>query len=149
MIFQSRVISGLLFFVAVFICSPIAALYGLAGAILSGALALKLSAPVIDISVGLFSFNAVLCAIAFAGDQTKDGIWVLISVLLSFAISLLLFKYNITQLTFPFVLASFLTLLLRKQLSKSILKKQLTKVFEVNKKTTVNNARKTIKKWQD
>ena len=112
-IFQDNLVAGLLFFIAVFISSPISALYGLAGAILSAIIAFKFSAPVNDISVGLFSYNAVLSAIVFAGNQVKDGIWVFLSVLLSLAISLLMANYDIIQLTFPFVLASSVTLFLK------------------------------------
>lgn len=86
-IFQGSLVSGMLFFIAVFISSPISALYGLAGAMLSAVIAFNLSAPASDISLGLFSYNAVLCAIVFAGNQIKDGFWVLIAVLLSLAIS--------------------------------------------------------------
>lgn len=123
-IFQDNLVSGLLFFIAVFISSPISALYGLAGAMLSAIIAFKLSAPVNDISMGLFSFNAVLCAIVFAGNQIKDGIWMLISVLLSLAISLLMSKFNIAQLTFPFVFASCVTLFLKNK--SCLIKKQVT-----------------------
>ena len=124
-IFQGSLVSGMLFFIAVFISSPISALYGLAGAMLSAIIAFNLSAPASDISLGLFSYNAVLCAIVFAGNQIKDGFWVLIAVLLSLAISFLMLKFNITQLTFPFVLASCITLLFRKYLGKSIQKETI------------------------
>lgn len=116
-IFQDNLISGILFFIAVFISSPISALYGLAGATLSAIIAFKLSAPINDISIGLFSYNAVLCAIVFSGTQIKNGFWVLIAVLLSLAISLIMLKFNITQLTFPFVLASCITLFLKVNLT--------------------------------
>lgn len=62
-IFQGSVLSGVLFFVAVFISSPLAALYGLAGSILAAILSLHFSVPVVDLHIGLFSYNAVLCAI--------------------------------------------------------------------------------------
>ena len=124
-IFQGSLVSGMLFFIAVFISSPISALYGLAGAMLSAVIAFNLSAPASDISLGLFSYNAVLCAIMFAGNQIKDGFWVLIAVLLSLAISFLMLKFNIIQLTFPFVLASCITLLFRKYLGKSIQKETI------------------------
>lgn len=112
-IFQDNLVAGLLFFIAVFISSPISALYGFAGAILSAIIALRFSVPINDISIGLFSYNAVLCAIVFSGNQIKDGIWVLLSVLLSLLISLLMVKFNFIQLTFPFVLASCFTLFLK------------------------------------
>lgn len=114
-IFQDNLISGVLFFTAVFISSPISALYGFIGAVLSAFIAFSISAPVADISIGLFSFNAVLCAIVFAGHQIKDSIWAFIAILLSLVISLLMLKFNFTQLTFPFVLASCVTLFIKKK----------------------------------
>lgn len=113
-IFQDNLVSGFLFFIAVFISSPISALYGFAGAILSAIIAFNLSVPIHDISMGLFSYNAVLCAIVFAGNQIKDGFWVLLSVFLSLFLSILMVKFNFIQLTFPFVLASCVTLLFKK-----------------------------------
>lgn len=113
-IFQDNLVSGFLFFIAVFISSPISALYGFAGAILSAIIAFNLSVPIHDISMGLFSYNAVLCAIVFSGNQIKDGFWVLLSVFLSLFLSILMVKFNFIQLTFPFVLASCVTLLFKK-----------------------------------
>lgn len=112
-IFQENLISGAIFFMAVFVSSPISALYGLAGAVLSAILANQFSLPTESIALGLFSYNAVLCAIVFAGNLLKDGIWVLISILLSLAISLIMMKFEVIQLTFPFVLSSCVTLLLK------------------------------------
>lgn len=115
-IFQDKFLSGLLFFIAVFISSPIAALYGLAAAIVSAILAFHLSVPMTDINLGLYGFNAVLCAIVFAGPKLKDGFWVLISILFALAITLLMLKTGIPKLTFPFVLATWITLLLKNKL---------------------------------
>jgi len=117
-IFQNKLVSGLLFFVAVFISSPIAALYGLAGAIVSDIIAFEFSAPIDNINLGLYGFNAVLCAIVFAGNQVKDGIWAFLSVVLSLGISLLMIKFGLTQLTFPFVFATWITLFLKNRLQK-------------------------------
>lgn len=114
MIFQDKLLSGLLFFLAVFISSPIAALYGLVAAIVSALLAFYLSVPLTEIYLGLYGFNAVLCAIVFAGPKVKDGLWVLISIILALVISLLIDKTGIPKLTFPFVLATWITLLLKK-----------------------------------
>ncbi|MNU83698.1 Urea transporter [compost metagenome] len=112
-IFQGSLFASLAFFIGVYIHSPISALYGLAGALLAGVLSFWFSAPVGEIGMGLFSYNAVLCAIVFAGDQVKDGVWVLISVALSVAIGLTMYHYKLIQLTFPFVAASCITLVLR------------------------------------
>lgn len=115
-IFQDNNISGMLFFLAVFISSPISALYGLAGATLSAILASYFSMPLEAIGLGLFSFNAVLCAIVFAGSRIEDGIWVFISVLLSLGISIFMLQNNLYQLTFPFVAASVVTLAVKTKL---------------------------------
>ncbi len=119
-IFQSSLLAGVLFFIAVFISSPIAALYGLAAAIISAVLAFYFSVPMTDINLGLYGFNAVLCAIVFAGPKVKDGLWVLISILLALAISLLMLKTGIPKLTFPFVLATWITLVVKNKVDFKI-----------------------------
>lgn len=112
-IFQNNMLSGLLFFVAVFISSPIAALYGLAGAIFSATLAVYFSAQAEAINLGLLSYNAVLCAIVFSGHKIIDGIWALAAVLVALFISMLMTKFNLMELTFPFVIATMTTLQLK------------------------------------
>ncbi len=112
-IFQGGIVSGLLFLVAVFINSPLAAFYGLAGAVVAAILAAMFSAPVADVGMGLFSYNAVLCAIVFAEDKLKGVIWGLISVVLSVLIALAMFRYQLVQLTFPFVAATCISLIFK------------------------------------
>lgn len=116
--FQNNLVSGLLFFLALFISSPIAALYGLAAAIISAIIAFVFSAPIDDINLGLYGFNAVLCAIVFGGDKVRDGIWVLVAVVIALGVSLLLIHLNIPQLTFPFVLATWITLFLKGKMDR-------------------------------
>jgi len=113
-IFQDQLLCGLIFFIAVYISSPVAALYGLAGSLVGGLLAWCFSMPLQDISIGVFSFNAVLCSIALAGKTVRAGAWALLSVLLSVAISLLMYHYYIIPLTFPFVAATCITSVLKK-----------------------------------
>lgn len=116
-IFQGSFFAGVIFMIAVFINNPIAALYGLAGSILGSWIAAFYAAPITEIHIGLFSFNAVLCAIAFAGPKRKDGILVLIACVLSILIDIYMVRGNWTVLnqaggvlTFPFVAATWLTL---------------------------------------
>ncbi|NLN96682.1 MAG: urea transporter [Bacteroidales bacterium] len=115
-IFQNKAVSGILFFIAVLIHSPIAALYGLAAAIFSGIISLNFNIPVENISEGLLSFNAVLTAIAFAGNKLKDAVWISVAVLLSLVISLYMMQNGYIQLTFPFVAASVITLAIKRLL---------------------------------
>lgn len=115
-IFQDKFIIGIIFFVAVFISSPIAALYGMAASVLSAVAATYLQIPIETIGMGALSFNAVLCAIVFAGEEVKDGLFALISILISLAVSLLFLKYELPQLTFPFVVGAFTMLLIKQRL---------------------------------
>lgn len=112
-IFQSSAIAGLLFFCAIFIHTPIAALYGLAASVIAAMLSSAFTSQYEAIQLGLFSFNAVLCAIVFVGNKISDGLWVLCSVILATTFSLLMSKFAFMQLTFPFVISAFITLQLR------------------------------------
>lgn len=119
-IFQGSIWAGILFFIGVYVSSPIAALYGLMGSALSAAISFHVHEPVTQISMGLFSFNAVLCAITFAGNKKIDGILVFISVVVCVIINIALVNSNIAILqtaggcfTFPFVLATCLILPLK------------------------------------
>lgn len=67
---------------------------------------------------------AVLCAIVFAGDKVRDGIWVLVAVVFALGVSLLMIHLNIPQLTFPFVLATWITLFLKGKMDRAKGKKR-------------------------
>ncbi|HCN51858.1 MAG TPA: urea transporter [Chryseobacterium sp.] len=118
-IFQGGVLSGIIFFLAVFISSPVAALYGLAASILGAGLSQWNGEPVKEIHMGLFGFNAVLSAIVFSGVKKTDGLWVLIAVLITIAIDDLLIDNHCLDavggvFTFPFVAGTWITLLIQK-----------------------------------
>lgn len=112
-IFQSSAIAGSLFFVAVFVSSPIDALYGLTAAVLAAVISFWQLAPASDIALGLFSYNAVLCAIVFAGNKPLDGLWSLFAVVVSVLFSFTLSNFQIIPLTFPFVAGVWCTLALK------------------------------------
>lgn len=116
-IFQGSFLAGVIFMVAVFISNPVAALYGLAGSILGAWIALLFAEPITQVHIGLFSFNAVLCSIVFAGVKRKDGLLAFIACALAVLIDIYLLKADwdiLTKaggvLTFPFVLGTWLTL---------------------------------------
>lgn len=117
-IFQSNALVGFLFFLGVFFSSPVAALSGIIASLIAGIASLYVGVPLSEISLGLFSYNAVLCAIVFQSDKLKETFWVFLSVLFSIAIVLLMHKYSLLQLTFPFVAAAWLTLLSRGTVKK-------------------------------
>lgn len=117
-IFQNNFVSGVLFLAGVFISSPKAAIYGFLGAVLAGVIAWGLPSPHTEVSMGLFSYNAVLCAIVFAGAGASNAVWASFSVILAVLIGFLMFKFNLMQLTFPFVASVWLCLALQKLYSQ-------------------------------
>lgn len=124
-IFQASVLSGVIFFIAVFINSPVAALYGLAASLLGAVLSVVNGQPLEQINLGLFGFNAVLTAIVFAGTKKIDGLWVLSGVIITIVIHNLLIDHHILDvvggvLTFPFVSGTWITLLIQKILVKKV-----------------------------
>ncbi|MFP3590343.1 urea transporter [Chryseobacterium sp. SIMBA_038] len=118
-IFQGGILSGIIFFLAVFISSPAAALYGFAGSVLGAYISHVNGESVEEVHMGLFGFNAVLSAIVFSGFKKMDGFWVLVSVLITVGIDdLLIDNHVLTEvggvLTFPFVAGTWITLLIQK-----------------------------------
>lgn len=122
-IFQGYFISGILFFTAVFISSPVAACFGLIASFTGGIVAFILGYALNDITSGIFGFNAVLSAIAFAGNRWSDVVWILIAVVFTLLIHfVLIFTQCLNEVggvfTFPFVAGCWITLLLKYSISK-------------------------------
>jgi len=120
--FQASIVTGIIFFIAIFINSRIVAAYALGGAIIGALVAFMLSFPPTLISMGIFGFNGVLCGIAFAdlkwsSKKWQSIIWALIAVVLSVFIIFGMNAYGLVALTFPFVLATWITLLIKKYIS--------------------------------
>lgn len=118
-IFQGGVVPGLLFLIGVLVCSPWAALFGAVASLAGAALGLAFNQPWAAVQLGVFGFNAVLTAIAFAGPAWADRLWALVGVLITVALHLLLLRWAILDpvggvLTFPFVAGTWTTLLLRR-----------------------------------
>lgn len=112
--FQGSFIAGLIFLVGVYVNKPIAALYGIFASILAITLSRLLHSPESSIAAGMFSFSAVLCAIAIAGTRHRDGFLVVISTLLTVIIGILLLRIGIAPYTFPFVVTMWILLLSQK-----------------------------------
>lgn len=119
-IFQSSLSVGIIFLIAVFINSPLAALYGLAGGVMAGVFSVLLPASIESIALGLWSYNAVLCAIVFTGRKFVDILWMTVSVFLSVIIYFGMYKLNFVPLTFPFVAATVLTIEIKKVTEKRL-----------------------------
>ncbi|WKS95098.1 urea transporter [Riemerella columbina] len=117
-IFQGGFISGVLFFIAVFINNPAAALYGLFASLLGASLSHHYGEPSETVHLGFFSFNVVLSAIVFAGWKKMDGLWVLVAVVSTWVLNIAFVETHILDdfggvFTFPFVAGTWVTLLLK------------------------------------
>lgn len=119
-IFQSSLSVGIIFLIAVFINSPLAALYGLAGGVMAGVFSVLLPVSIESVALGLWSYNAVLCAIVFTGRKFVDILWMTVSVFLSVIIYFGMYKLNFVPLTFPFVAATVLTIEIKKVTEKRL-----------------------------
>lgn len=119
-IFQGSIFAGLIFVLGVLVNASVTAFYGLTGAAVAGILATFFSAPADAVAMGLYTYNAVLCAIVFAGTKRVDALWALIAVVFSVLINLAMVRFGITVLTFPFVAATCFTLFLRNRFVSSV-----------------------------
>jgi urea transporter len=112
-IFQASIISGIVFFLAVYVSNPTGALYGLAGTFAAIALAVLFIGKVDEVQQGWFTFNAVLCAIAMSGTHRRDGAFVLLAVFISVLLESLMQNLGVIYLTFPFIAACWITLFIK------------------------------------
>lgn len=112
--FQGSIASGIIFFIGVFVSSPISALYGLFSIVLSVFISRRLHETPELVNDGLLSFNAVLCGIALAGPRVKDGVYVLIAVFISTVVDHMMIHSGLITLTFPFVFGTWIVVLLKK-----------------------------------
>ena len=101
--FQANVLTGVLFFLAIAWESRRKALYALLGALVP-----MLVIPFVPETVwreGLLGYNAVLCAIYWAGTGERRLLYALLSVVLSVLLELLALYACLIPLTAPFVLS--------------------------------------------
>jgi len=130
--FQGGLVASLFIFLGVFISNPIAALYGLAASMIGAAASEYHGLAVSQVHMGLFGFNAVLTAIVFAGIRKIDGFWVLLGVFFTVLLNDCFLDYHLFDqvggvFTFPFVVGSWMTLLVQKLFKRS---KRLFKPFD-------------------
>ncbi|WP_312190655.1 urea transporter [Sphingobacterium sp.] len=104
-IFQGSLIAGLIFFIGVFISKPIGALYASAAVIISVYISHHGHESADMTNNGIFSFNAVLVGIALSGQRVRDGVYVLIAVIIATYFDHFMIHHGWTTLTFPFVVA--------------------------------------------
>ncbi len=112
--FQDNVVTGIIFLIAIIASSRVSALYAVVGTLLGLFSAFALGLDVSPINSGIFGFNAVLCGIAFAGDNLRSTLSAVVAIILSVMLTSLMLSFSLITLTFPFVLATWITLLLKK-----------------------------------
>lgn len=123
-IFQGSLISGLLFLIGVGIHARSSAIIGLLGSFVGALVAWILGEDWNLILAGLFGFNTLLTAIALSAQWQKDKFWLMLGVILTIFIHIgLLHSHWLDAmggvLTFPFVLATWIVLGLKKILKKA------------------------------
>jgi len=120
--FQASAATGIIFFIALLVNSRPAAAYALYGSLLGGFFALALALPFNMINLGLFGYNAVLCAIALGEKKFGAFLWATLAILLSVLLNLWLGLAGVITLTAPFVLAAWIILAIKRFFKNKLLK---------------------------
>lgn len=110
--FQENIITGIILFVGILVSSRISALYALLGTTIGVIVACVCSFPLSMITAGLFGFNGVLCGIALSGKKWHHVILAIASIVVSVFIMFGMSRLGIITLTAPFVISTWLILLL-------------------------------------
>ena len=113
--FQENIFAGIILFIGILVCSRISALYALLGTGIGVIVAFMCSFPLSMINVGLFGFNGVLCGIAFSNKKWSSLILATASIVISIFLIYGMTNLGIITLTSPFVLSTWLVLLLEKR----------------------------------
>ncbi|EJX03835.1 urea transporter [gut metagenome] len=111
--FQEHLLSGLFFLAGIGIHSHIAACYAFIGALLALPAILLPGIDAALLNKGLLGYNAVLCAIALGSTNLKSLVWVCLAVFLSIILQLIGIHQGFTTLTAPFVVAVWITILIK------------------------------------
>lgn len=113
--FQNNIITGLFFLAGLLVSSRIVAGYALLGSALGATFAYLISFPPDMVTAGLFGFNAVLCGAAFASKKTINLFAAIAAIIASVLVMQAMTTAGIPALTAPFVLATWLILLMLKK----------------------------------
>lgn len=116
--FQEYVITGLFFVLAIFVNNRLMAIYAIYASILGALTGWVLDEPISKINAGLMGYNAILCAIAVAGKNWRDFLWITIAIILSTLINIRLGVTELITLTAPFVLATWSVLIVKNAFNK-------------------------------
>lgn len=113
--FQDNITTGIILFIGIAVCSRVAAFYAFLGALLGVIVPFSTSLPLSMTNMGLFGFNAVLCGIAFSGRQWSHAVSAIAAITLSVFMTYGMTRVDIITLTSPFVISTWIVLLLGKK----------------------------------
>ena len=105
---------GVLILGGLLIASTSSALWGLLGALLPLAFFWIFQGDFALLNAGMIGYNGILVAIALGQRDMKEAPWVILGVLLAFGLQLLGIYFHLTTLTAPFVIATWMTPLLKR-----------------------------------
>lgn len=124
--FQENIITGLFFLLAITINNRLMAVYALYAAVLASLTAWLLAVPYTEINAGLMGYNAILCAIALAGKNRTDMLWITAAIILSTLLNIALATTGIITLTAPFVLVTWIILNIKNKTYQRLTREKIT-----------------------
>lgn len=110
---QENSITGLFFLLGILVNNQLMAIYAVYAAVLGSLTGWLFSVPFSTINTGLMGYNAILCAIALTGESWRDFLWITIAITLSTLVNIWLSITGIITLTAPFVLVTWIILMLK------------------------------------
>ncbi|HNP17821.1 MAG TPA: urea transporter [Fulvivirga sp.] len=116
--FLENRISGALFMLAVLVHSRGMAAYAIYASLLGFATGILLGESISSINSGLLGYNAILCGIALYGNKRSDFLWISLVIILSSLLFVGFSKIEIVILTAPFILATWIVLILKYYIKK-------------------------------
>ncbi len=116
--FGASVITGVLIFLGLAICTPTAAVYSITAAVIGSIVAYHLGENPNVVVNGIYGFSPILVACAFAGPKRSDFIYVIVGTVMAVLIHFTMSKIGIIQYTFPFILTSWILLYVKAAIEK-------------------------------
>lgn len=108
--FQVNLTTGFIFLIGILINSKIFAVYAVYGSLLSLGIAILMSFPVSTINLGVWGYNAILCAIALGNKKMNGFLLATAGILISVFLNGWLGGVSVIALTAPFVIATWIML---------------------------------------
>lgn len=115
---QENVFTGLIFAAVLFFRNRVQGLFALCATMLGVAYGLVFNFPLDVINLGIFGYNATLCAVFFAGLSASAILSSIVSVISSIILVGVFINHGWPPLAFPFVMSSWMVLWARRHILK-------------------------------